>query len=167
MKERKIICPHCTGHIPLSTKEERFWSQVDKSKDCWEWVGYRNRTGYGQVAFTKAHTMTHRISWILTYGEIPDGMLVCHKCDNPPCCNPEHLFLGTNADNARDKAAKGRSYRPTGEKSVFAKLTEQSVRNIRAEYNPEINSYNDLAIKYGVSKNTIRMIVLRRKWTHI
>lgn len=94
----------------------RFWRKVAKGKpdECWEWQGHRERGGYGTVAFRKAKNqpyqkLAHRVAWELSNtADIPDGMFVCHTCDNPPCCNPNHLWLGTQADNNRDMIQKGR-----------------------------------------------------------
>lgn len=88
--------------------EDRFWSKVRKGDGCWEWTAWINSNGYGE--FTKDHKnlKASRVSWILTYGPIPDGLFVCHHCDNPPCVRPDHLFLGTPLDNMRDMIAKGR-----------------------------------------------------------
>jgi len=91
---------------------ERFWQKVDKSGDCWLWTGYINPSGYGQ--FQETSTLSeraHRTSWKLANGPIPPGMFVCHHCDNPPCVNPAHLFIGTGNDNMADKVAKGRQAR--------------------------------------------------------
>jgi hypothetical protein len=87
---------------------EPFWAKVDvsDSASCWPWTGHRDARGYGRT--TKRSTTAHRVAWEVTHGEIPAGLFVCHRCDNPPCCNPAHLFLGTAGDNARDMAAKGR-----------------------------------------------------------
>lgn len=92
----------------LTAKE--FWERVDRSKDCWEWRGYRNWAGYGIIHPTPGVKLrTHRIAYELTHGPIPIGLYVLHRCDNPSCVRPEHLFLGTLADNNRDMAAKGRA----------------------------------------------------------
>lgn len=86
-----------------------FWKKADKSSGCWEWTGPRNSTsGYGQVNLFGKHQTAHRWSWELTNGDIPKGMWILHRCDNPPCFNPEHLFLGTPADNVLDAQIKGR-----------------------------------------------------------
>jgi len=91
------------------TVEERFWAKVDKTDSCWVWTGATLRRGYGQIRIpVKKAKQAHRLSWEIHNGPIPDGMLVCHKCDNPPCVNPAHLFLGTQSDNNKDCVRKGR-----------------------------------------------------------
>jgi hypothetical protein len=90
-----------------------FWSRVDRTageSGCWLWSGSLGTGGYGLCGHQKRVKRSHRIAWELTHGPIPDGMVVCHRCDNPPCCNPAHLFLGTLADNVRDMVAKGRNW---------------------------------------------------------
>jgi hypothetical protein len=91
---------------------ERFWSRVDQSAGlfgCWPWLGYRDENGYGRVdAFGRRRTTASRVAFELSGGVIPDGMVACHTCDNPPCCNPAHIFAGTYADNTADMVAKGR-----------------------------------------------------------
>lgn len=96
--------------------EERFWEKVDKSGDCWVWTGALGGRGYGYIAKPGgsaanpgAHMIpAHRVSWEIANGQIPDGLLVCHHCDNPRCVRPDHMFLGTDLDNARDRERKGR-----------------------------------------------------------
>jgi hypothetical protein len=101
------------------------WARADMSGGataCWEWVGYRNADGYGRVRVAGVVWYVHRLSWTLGRGPIPPGVMVCHHCDNPPCVNPAHLFLGTAADNARDKAAKGRTCPPNPRAAHLAGL---------------------------------------------
>lgn len=100
-----------TGRLDLKTDEERFWSHVDKSGECWIWTASRVPWGYGKTVRNREETYAHRYSWEMAYGPIPDGMLVMHSCDNPPCVNPSHLLLGTPKDNMDDMRAKGR-WRP-------------------------------------------------------
>lgn len=102
--------------VPIRLDESlrsRFWAKVDQrsADECWEWTAYRNDKGYGRIGRTggKAHFLAPRVSWTIAFGDIPDGLIVCHHCDNPPCVNPAHLFLGTHKDNADDRETKGRS----------------------------------------------------------
>lgn len=100
--------------------EERFWPKVNKEGAfhspelgrCWEWTASTIHTGYGRFSIGARSIASHRASWQFAYGPIPEGLCVLHRCDNPPCCNPEHLFLGTHADNAQDREAKQRGGRP-------------------------------------------------------
>ena len=98
--------------VRMPTLEERFWSKVEMIPfhPCWEWMGFRNEWGYGQVAIShRSPERAHRLSWIIHYGPIPRGLFVCHRCDNPGCVRPDHLFLGTTTDNMRDMISKGRA----------------------------------------------------------
>ena len=85
-----------------------FWAKIDKSGDCWEWTGYRDRLGYGRLRVDGSLMLAHRVAWELEHGYISEGLNVCHHCDNPPCVRPNHLFLGTQRDNIKDSVHKGR-----------------------------------------------------------
>lgn len=156
---------------------DRFWPKVDKTPglgpdgDCWEWRAYVHPTGYGQVGMSsqRGDTMhTHRASWILAHGDIPEGLLVLHKCDNRLCVNPDHLWLGTHKDNTQDMLTKGRR-RPAeacarGEAVTISKLTEDLVRQMRAEVGM---TCKQLSEKYGVSPATCNRVILRQTWAHV
>jgi hypothetical protein len=146
--------------------EERFWEKVDKrgEDECWEWLGCRNNTGYGNIG-TGGHTsLAHRTSWELAHGDIPQGMFVCHRCDNPPCVNPAHLFLATHRENMADMKRKGRQPRVYGEYCGRSKLTTEQVRDILARYVPGITNQSTLAKEYGVSRHTVNQIVHGQRW---
>ncbi len=145
---------------------ERFWSKVDKSGGpdaCWPWYAPIYH-GYGRFSVeSKKSVPAHRFAYELTNGPIPDGLLVCHKCDNRACCNPAHHFLGTDADNIHDCVAKGRNAH--GSRNGRAKLTEEQVREIRAAY-PE-RTQDSLAREYGVSQRLISLIVRGENWRRV
>lgn len=112
---------------------ERFWEKVRKGDagDCWEWTANRHQFGYGMFAVRNVPTTAMRVAWELTYGPIPSGLHVCHHCDNPPCCNPAHLFLGTAKDNLGDAARKGRTQRYNAEKTHCPEGHEYTLENTR------------------------------------
>ena len=146
---------------------EKFWSLVDKKADdeCWEWQGRRNRKNYGEFYWTKnryAETLAHRFAYVQANPpRIPEGKVIRHLCDNPSCCNPNHLIIGTDADNARDKVERDRQAK--GSKHGNAKLTENGVRAIREDSRP----YREIAQQYGVNPNRIGEIKRRRSWVHV
>lgn len=90
----------------------RFWAKVAVGDGCWKWTGATDSDGYGKVRRAGAFVRAHRFAWIVTHGDIPAGLMVCHRCDNPPCVRPDHLFLGTAGDNSRDAESKGRLANP-------------------------------------------------------
>jgi hypothetical protein len=137
---------------------------IDDMTGCWNWVGAKTPYGYGQLRFDRKVKYVHRCSYEIHCGPIPDGLFVCHHCDNRACINPTHLFLGTNADNTADRHAKGRDGRLFGADQNGAKLTEASVLAIRAAHGI---TQGKLAEQYGVSQSMISCIRLGKNWTHI
>lgn len=137
---------------------ERFWSKVSKSEGCWEWTGGHNGVGHGRFWSDGALTGAHRFSWSLHRGVIPAGLQVLHRCDNPPCVNPDHLFLGTHRDNMQDSARKLR----TG----MAKLTPEFVQLIRLCCGSGMTQ-RYAARFFEVSQYAVWSIVNGRSWTHV
>lgn len=130
---------------------ELFWSKVLKTENCWEWKGCRlkrpnQNISYGQIKWNKKTIYAHRLSWLLTFGIIPDNVEVCHKCDNPICVRPDHLFLGTHSENMRDAKDKKRTWSPSGENHYAAKLTEKQVIEIKNSH----LSQRELARQYFI-----------------
>ena len=150
-----------------TTFAERFWSHVAQSETCWVWTLSCEKAGYGQFQRNGAVDKAHRIAYELTYGPIPNGMCVLHTCDNPPCCNPAHLFTGTHTDNMRDMIRKGRERHQPGVAQSQAKLTDAKVVDIRARYRPWTVPYRMLAEEYDVCIAVIRDVVKCKKWTHV
>lgn len=146
---------------------ERLWEKIRKgeSDECWLWIAYTNACGYGIIARNSddRSALAHRVVWEMEYGPIPNGMNVCHHCDNPPCCNPRHLFLGTQYDNIKDMDSKGRNNQPKGINHCRAIFTEEQVRNIKFSSLPEL----ELVEIYGCSLSAIRHIKSGHTWKHI
>jgi len=153
------------------TKEEKkkFWSKVDKTSGCWEWVGSKLniRQSYGRVTIQNKSLLTHRVSYMFRYGDIPKGMCVCHSCDNPKCVRPSHLFLGTQRDNITDRCRKGRSSTVRGKDSPLSKLTENQVRRIRELYFTGKYTHRALSEKYRIGKTQVARIIKRERWRHV
>jgi len=150
------------------TTEERinaFWNKVAITADdnqCWEWKAMLFPNGYGRMKVGGKDTLAHRIAWMHPNYIIPKGMCVCHRCDVRACCNPDHLFLGTRADNSRDMVSKMRQQ--VGEQRWSAKLTSSQVVEIRLSSDV---SAHVLAARYGVSYSAIKDILCRKTWRHI
>lgn len=153
--------------LPL---KDRLWNNVDVrgADECWEWVAGKNYKGYGRLNVGGRQLMlAHRLAWVLACGEIPEGLCVCHHCDNPACCNPSHLFLGTNADNMADMVAKGRASHATGLRGSAhprAKLTEAGVLEIRRLWEEASLSQREIGKMFGVGRRAIGKIVRRENW---
>lgn len=149
-----------TGHLSIAERLELLSEKITES-GCQIWTYGVNKAGYGRLGVDNKVFLAHRLSYELAYGEIPKGMLVCHKCDTPACINPTHLFLGTNNDNMQDKVKKGRQLR--GEKSPVSILTDEQVIAIRLDKRKQ----SDIAKDYGVSKSQIGLIHRNEQWTHL
>lgn len=160
------------------TCENDFWLRVDLSSSpdgCWPWTRGCDFDGYGRAWFRPRSRTAHRVAWEYAYGAIPPGLCVLHRCDNPPCCNPAHLFLGTQADNSADKVRKGRQAqgpraRPgrmrRGTEHYAAKLTDADIPLIRAR-SAAGETRASVAQSFGVSPQLIQGIFKRRIWKHI
>ena len=147
------------------TLTERFWRYVKKEEGCWQWLSYIDPVGYGRLNYKGRPMLASRISYLLHFGEIPDGMAVCHKCDNPSCTNPDHLFLGTQADNIADMEKKGRA-RKRGKPGIDhhnSKMNDEAVKDIRSNGASDA----DNAKKYSVSRATIHSIRVGKTWVHV
>lgn len=145
----------------------RFWRKVRRaSRDvCWEWQGYRNRFGYGQIGDESGKAqLVSRVSWQLHFGPIPDGIFVCHACDNPSCVNPHHLFLGTPSDNSLDMSQKQRN--PRGESSPVSKLTLLQVKDVLSRH-ARGETRSEIARSLSMSFSTIADIINRKTWSHV
>ena len=182
--------------------ERRFWLAVDCSRtgvgECWPWMGMRGgrtSTKYGHVKINGQDVGAHRVAWELAFGPIPPGLFVCHRCDNPPCCKPSHLFLGTAGDNNRDSASKGRKITgdnhyartqperlargnrngsrarpdrvPRGEAHGRAKLATASVISIRALHATGVLTQAGLAARFGIGQQAVSRVLSRQSWNHV
>jgi hypothetical protein len=173
--------------MPYKAKDpvERFWKHVNKTNTCWIWTGERMkekpihiRKGIKQLPYgifylinpAKNNKMkqvkAHRYSWEIHKGPIPEGLFVLHKCDNPPCINPSHLFLGTNLDNIKDMVAKGRNKGAKGTRNCKAKLTEDQVREIREACRQGATDAT-IASQYNVSAGAVWFIRYNVTWQHV
>lgn len=150
----------------MDTKQ-RFDECVSKGRDddCWLWGRKPNSSGYGYIRVLGKKTLAHRLSYELHIGQIPDGMVVCHRCDTPLCVNPKHLFVGTHADNAADKVSKGRQ--TIGAKNGRAKLSADMVCAIRTLVTRFGIKHSAISSSLGVSRSTVSMAVNGSNWGHI
>lgn len=146
---------------------ERFWSKVNKTEDCWLWIGAKNNTNYGYIRVGDKMKNAHRVSWEITNGPIPKDLFVLHKCDNPSCVRPDHLFLGTHQDNMTDKKSKGRAIGRPGENHHNSKFTEKDILKIRELFDSGKMREVDLCEHYNVKQSTMSAILLKRTWKHV
>jgi hypothetical protein len=147
----------------------RFWEKVNKGQpdQCWEWAACTNPKGYGQFRWDGMMRQAHRMAWQIVHGPIPEGMCVCHTCDNPACVNPEHLFIGTVADNNNDRDAKGRTVFMSGEDNGMTKLNREQVAEIKRMGEAMHHGQAEIASRYGVTRYAICDIARGRTWRHV
>ena len=138
-----------------------FYTSPDPNSGCWLWVGTWSMKGYGNLVVKGKTYRAHRLQWERFNGPIPDGLIVCHRCDTPPCVNPDHLFLGTNKDNTLDAVSKG--HIGAGIINGNSKLTESQVLAIRTDGRPA----RIIGDAYGVGASAIQHIKTRRTWRHL
>jgi len=153
------------------TRRALFWAKVKLGAEsmCWEWTGARNKWGYGATSLDGRQMNASRVAWILTHGPIAGGVVVCHTCDNPACCNPSHLFLGTQADNLRDCQEKGRHRCVASGRAhprPRAKLSEELVLEARRLYARGVSQVQ-IGNRLGVHSSTISRAVRGEYWSFV
>jgi hypothetical protein len=156
-----------SGDPMKMTMEERFWSKVRKAEGCWVWAGTM-RGAYGTFSIgarSAGQVGAHRMAWQLTNGPIAAGLFVCHRCDNPPCVNPDHLFLGTVQDNVADMVAKGRGV--AADRHGCAKLTREQAQAVLDTYFAGGITIKETGRTLGVPRGTVRDIVCGRAWKEL
>lgn len=162
------------GRLTNLTPEVRFFAKVNKDgpvhpvlgSRCWLWTGHKTALGYGRVGLNKTTMPATHAAWFFEHGEYPSPLWALHKCDNPPCVNPEHLFLGTVQDNTADMDRKGRRVSTPGEASPHARITERDVRVIR-ELSAQGISKAEIGRRFRLCASHVGKIVERKKWAHV
>lgn len=154
-------------NAPATSIPARLRDRLEVTTDgCWEFTGCRTPLGYGRIQHAGNSVGAHRFMWASINGPIPAGMFVCHRCDNPPCCNPDHLFLGTARDNNADRDRKGRQARQPGAANGRSKLTPADVRDIRA-MRIQGALQREIGERYGLQQSTVSAILHRKLWADV
>jgi hypothetical protein len=147
--------------------ESRFWKKVQKGTDCWNWLAHTNNKGYGTFGLNRTMVLAHRLSYELENGPIPKEMCVLHKCDNPRCVKPSHLWLGSKEANNTDMIRKGRDRKAVGMGVANSKLTDDTVRKVRDLYKTGKYTWRSLAKRFGMSHTPIGKIIREETWRHV
>ena len=142
-------------------------TRVDPITGCRIWLGGKRPNGYGVICIHSKRWVVHRHVWTLFYGNIPEGLCVLHRCDNRLCCEPDHLFLGTRADNVRDKTVKGRNNGPAGERNIWHKITTVQVVEIRQLLKEGRLTQKEIGALYDLSQQGVSHISRRDTWRHL
>lgn len=152
--------------MPAKYTPERFFAQHTVNENgCHVWSGSLHKDGYGQLNYMRKYWLAHRLAWTLTKGQIPDGLCVCHRCDNPPCFNPEHLFLGTHARNMGDMKAKGRRKNVNqGTSNGRSKVTWEQASEIRRLYAAKELNQVQLGERFGITQTSISLLLRNKTW---
>ena len=178
MATKRLVCPKCGGakdfyalacrrcatYPKPKGRQQPFDKSIHKTESCWLWTGKLTKKGYGQRKVGVKTKPAHRVAWELFCGPIPDGLLVCHRCDVRHCVNPDHLFLGTHDQNMADMVAKKRQ--PYGRNNAASKVTEEIVHAIRMD-RAQGRVLADIGKKFSVSTSQVYRIVQRQSWGHI
>jgi hypothetical protein len=152
--------------VRVTDEVDRFWSRVAIGDGCWEWRASKDGRGYGQARLGGANMRAHRVAYTLAKGAVPEGMFVCHRCDNPACARPSHLFLGTHDENMADMVAKGRGRGAPGARNGNVRLNEDGVYEIRRRRKAG-ETQKAIARRLGVDPRTVRDVLSGRTWSHL
>lgn len=165
VRPRKYCSRQCYEKSRVQDLQTRFMRKIDRTGECWLWTGARNSDGYGSVNVAGVIKLAHRVAYGLFREPTPDDKQVCHTCDTPACCNPDHLFIGVILDNMQDMAAKDRSC--YGERNFHAKLTEKQVLEARSLYATGVHTATELGRMFGVTEQTMSSLLKRKTWKRI
>lgn len=163
----------CLAGIEISDLKDRecdrFWGKVEACslRECWNWVAARTKHGYGKFYLRGRTIPAHRVAFAISNGMLAPLVNVAHRCDNPTCVNPFHLFSTDPKGNVSDRVKKLRSFRPIGTLHPMCVLTEETVNMIRSKYRRRKYTQQKLADEFGTTRRNVRNILLRKSWTHI